>query len=59
MLETNGEIDNSELSLRNASLELVDMKVAVILSVIPMKLFNLSDEILHRTIKDKIEAKSY
>ena len=35
------------------------MAVAVIYSVISLKLLRISDKILHITIKDKIEDKSY
>ena len=55
----NVDVMNAEISINNTSLELVDVAVAVIFSVIYLKLFRLRDGILHITIKDKIEAKSY
>ena len=58
LLEPTDEIENSPISDESKEKNEHAEKVSV-LSVIPMKHFDMSEEVLHRALKDRIEAKSF
>ena len=59
LLEPLDEIENAIISEETKGKEFVAKDKTNVLSVIPLKNFNLSDDILQKAVKDKLEARNF
>ena len=57
--EPSDEIENANISQETKAHKFEENELASILSVIPLKHFDLKDDVINKAIKDKIEAKDF